>query len=73
MEGYLEIRFLGHVRRFSRLVVQVKLCPPFVICLYDVEPLRISESPASSTAMVEQRYSLPQAVPSSICAAESVI
>jgi hypothetical protein len=28
--------------------------------------LRISESPASRMAMVEHRYSLPQAVPSSI-------
>ena len=34
---------------------------------YDVEPLRISESPASKTAIVEQRYSFPHAVPSSIC------
>lgn len=35
--------------------------------LYCVCSLRMSESPASRMAMVEQRKSLPQAVPSSIC------
>lgn len=34
---------------------------------YEVEPVRMSESPASRTAIVEQRYSFPHAVPSSIC------
>ena len=33
---------------------------------HTVPPLRISESPASRIAIVEHRYNLPQAVPSSI-------
>lgn len=33
---------------------------------YEACSLRMSESPASRTAMVEQRKSFPQAVPSSI-------
>jgi hypothetical protein len=36
-------------------------------CIYAVWEERMSESPASMMAMVEQRKSLPQAVPSSIC------
>jgi hypothetical protein len=36
-------------------------------------PVRMSESPASRTAMVEQRKSLPQAVPSSIWTTLSAI
>ena len=43
---------------------------PFYI--HAVAPVKISESPASNTAIVEHLYSFPQAVPSSICDAESV-
>jgi hypothetical protein len=39
--------------------------------IYAVWEDRMSESPASMMAMVEQRKSLPQAVPSSICITES--
>lgn len=35
--------------------------------IYAVVPVKMSESPASRTAMVEQRNIFPQAVPSSIC------
>lgn len=38
--------------------------------IYAVWEDRMSESPASMMAMVEQRKSLPQAVPSSICITE---
>jgi len=39
---------------------------------YAVAPVKMSESPASNTAMVEHLYSFPHAVPSSICREESV-
>ena len=35
-------------------------------CFYDVAPVKISESPASNTAIVEHLYSFPHAVPNSI-------
>ena len=35
--------------------------------IYAVAPVKISESPASNTAMVEHLKSFPHAVPSSIC------
>lgn len=40
---------------------------PYILCLYAVAPVKISESPASNTAIVEHLKSFPQAVPSSIC------
>ena len=43
-----------------------------ISCIYDVAPVKISESPASSTAIVEHLYSFPHAVPNSICGQESV-
>lgn len=43
------------------------LASAVVYVFYCVCSLRMSESPASRMAMVEQRKSLPQAVPSSIC------
>lgn len=39
---------------------------------YDVAPVKISESPASNTAIVEHLYNFPHAVPSSICDKKSV-
>lgn len=38
-----------------------------MFCVYAAAPVKISESPASNTAMVEHLKSFPHAVPSSIC------
>jgi hypothetical protein len=48
---------------------QLAPVPPFILYepIYAALALRMSESPASRIAMVEQRKSFPQAVPSSIC------
>ncbi len=56
---------LNRLARLSQLVAYRRTCstcpqdtslgPRFLSAAYDVEPLRISESPASRTAMVEHR------------------
>ena len=65
----------GHVRTavvsqagqaVACIVLSTPLGPWLMPRLYWTVPLRMSESPASSTAIVEQRNSLPHAVPSSI-------
>lgn len=50
--------------------IDIPLSYPFcrhALYAYATEAVRMSESPASMMAMVEQRKSLPAAVPSSIC------
>lgn len=60
----------GH-RRFQHALTTCSYHSP-TGRIYAVWEERMSESPASMMAMVEQRKSLPQAVPSSICITEKV-
>ena len=41
--------------------------------IYAVAPVKMSESPASKTAIVEHRYNFPHAVPNSIYGKVSII
>lgn len=61
---------LGIKNALQRSLLILKLCNCY-LDNYAEAPLKISESPASSTAIVEHLYSFPHAVPSSICKRKS--